>query len=40
MDRCFESGEAFFEDGYGEEAEESGFGDVAAALGVIEQGCA
>ena len=41
LDRGFESGEAFFEDtGDGEEPEQGGFGDLAAVLGVIEQGCA
>ena len=41
MNRGFESGEALFEDTCdGKESEQGGFGDVAAVLGVIEQGCA
>ncbi len=41
LNRGFESGESRFEDaGDGKEAEQGGFGDVAAAFGVIEQGCA
>ncbi|WP_193777143.1 hypothetical protein [Rhodococcus sp. YH3-3] len=39
LECCFESGEAFFEDaGDGEQSEQGGFGDVAAVLGVTEQG--